>query len=297
VPVNYVWPGYEPAVEAIVRAAIQDLESLGARIVDVDLHWADVSRAVYNAVVASESAEYHRRWLRDRRDDYVSPGADFFEQGLFVPGWRYVQAQRARTLLMRQAAAVFRTVDAIVAPTGPIAPPSFDACRASGVVQGLISHCKRPFSPLGTPVLEVPVGFWGGLPIGMQVVGRWGEEQLLFQIGAAYERERPWWREQPPLENPPNRVAAPAFTDWARAAEEEVPGGSAAALSPEQVLAQAAAIGHPVRPARVQTLTRDINRELVRLAQLDGLAVGDCPRADHLNLLALDVRRPPLTEP
>src|SRR5439155_26018559 len=61
VPVNYVWPGYEPAVEAIVRAAIDDLKSLGATIVDVELPWAEVSRGVYNAVVATESAEYHRR--------------------------------------------------------------------------------------------------------------------------------------------------------------------------------------------------------------------------------------------
>jgi len=280
----------------MVRAAIKDLESLGATIVDVELPWPDVSRAVYNAVVATESAEYHRTWLRERRDDYVSPGADFFEQGLLVPGWRYVQAQRARTLLMRQAAAVFRKVDAIVAPTAPIAPPSFEACRASGVVQGLISHCKRPFSPLGVPVLEVPVGFCAGLPIGMQIVGRWGEEQVLFAIGAAYETERPWWRQRPPLDHPP-QMAEHGFDDWTRAAEEEVPGGNVAALSQEQVLAQAAAIGHPVRAHRLATLTRDVNRELVRLAQLDALSLADCPRADQLHLLTLDVHQRPLILP
>lgn len=295
VPTNYVWPGYEPEVQQVVRAAIQDLKALGARIVDVELPWADVCRAVYNAVVGFESAQYHREYLRERRDDYVSPGADFFETGLFVPAWRYVQAQRGRTLLMRQAAEVFRRVDAIVAPTSPIAPPSFEACKASPVVQALISHCKRPFSPLGAPVLELPVGFTAGLPVGMQVVGRWGQEALLFRIGVAYEKMRPWWKLCPPLDKPPAQVAG--FSDWARAAEEEVPGGNVASLTEEQVRAQAAAIGHRVQPKRLKTLTRDVNRELVRFAALDSLPLDDCPRADELNLLELDVRHFPLAAP
>lgn len=61
-----------------------------------------------------------------------------------MQGWRYIQAQRARMHLMRQAAAVLRTVDAIVAPTHPIAPPSFEASRIAVQVQATISHCKRP---------------------------------------------------------------------------------------------------------------------------------------------------------
>lgn len=289
VPVNYVWPGYEPDVEAIVRAAIEELRSLGARIVDVELPWAETSRAVYNAVVSAESAEYHRSYLRESRDAYVSPGADFFEQGLFVPGWRYLQAQKARTLLMRQAAEVFRHVDAIVAPTAPIAPPSFAACRLGTVVQGPISHCKRPFSPLGVPVLALPVGFTtGGLPVGMQVVGRWAEEALLFRIGRAYEAARPWWKRTPPLENPGRAV--PGFSDWARAAEEEVPMGDTRSVTERDVEAFAAAIGHPVSPRRLTVLTRDVNRELVRLAQLDALELDGFPRADHIDLLELGPR-------
>ncbi|MBI4419955.1 MAG: amidase [Gemmatimonadetes bacterium] len=285
VPTNYVWPGYEPEIEALVRAAVRDLESLGAKAVEVELPWADLCRPVYTAVVAAESADYHREFLRDRRDEYVSPGAGFFEQGLFVPGWRYVQAQRARTLFMRQAAGVFRTVDVIVAPTSPIAPPSFEECRKGPVVWGPISHCKRPFSLLGIPVLELPVGFTtAGLPVGMQMAGRWGEEALLFRIGVAYEAARPWWKRRPPLDDPPTSVRG--FTDWARTAEPvpETTGG----LSVDGVQALAKSMGHSVRPPHLEALAEDVNRMLAQLAPLDSLGLEGCPRADHLDLLALD---------
>ena len=286
VPANYVWLGYEPEVEALVKAAIEDLRSLGAKVVDIDLPWADSCRAVFNAVMAAEASDYHRVYLREQRDSYISPGADFFEQGLFMPAWRYVQAQRARTWMMRQAADVFRRVDAIVTPTHPIAAPSFETCRVGMPVQATISHCKRPFAPLGVPALQVPAGFTQhGLPVGMQIVAAWGAEPLLFRIGAAYERVRPWWKRRPPLGEAAH--PAPGFQDWRRAAEEEVPRGSTRTITESEVFAFANGIGHPVDPRRLATLTKDINREMVRLSALDALPLDDCARADQLDLLSL----------
>jgi aspartyl-tRNA(Asn)/glutamyl-tRNA(Gln) amidotransferase subunit A len=285
VPESYVWLGYEPEVEGIVRAAIEDLQSLGATIVNVELPWASVCRAVFNAVMAAESSDYHRAYLRDRRDDYVSPGADFFEQGLFMPAWRYVQAQRARTWMMRQAAEVFGRVDAIVTPTHPIAAPSFETCRVGMPVQATISHCKRPFAPLGVPALQVPAGFTqGGLPVGMQLVSPWGNEALLFRIGAAYERLRPWWKRRPPLGEATQPVSG--FDEWSRAAEEEVPGGASRSIRESDVIAFANGIGHRVDQRRLATLTNDINREMVRLSALDALPLDGCARADRLDLLS-----------
>jgi aspartyl-tRNA(Asn)/glutamyl-tRNA(Gln) amidotransferase subunit A len=289
VPESYMWLGYDLEVEALVRAAISDLESLGAKIVNVELPWAESCRAAFNVVMSAEAAEYHREYLREQRDAYISPGADFFEQGLLTPGWRYIQGQRARTLMMRQAAAVLRSVDAIVAPTNPIAPPSFEECRVGVQAQATISHCKRPFAPLGVPALGVPVGFTsGGLPAGMQIVGRWGDEPLLFRIGVAYETLRPWWKQRPSLDASFQPV--PGFNDWARAAEEEVPGGGATVITAEEVLALAKGIGHHVQPHRLEGLTRDFNRELVRMRHLDTLPLAGCPRADELDLLKLDAR-------
>ncbi|MEE9275566.1 MAG: amidase, partial [bacterium] len=201
IPVNHFWPGMDAEVEGLVREAVSVLEDLGARLAEVEVPWAGLDRAAYAAIVGAESAEHHRAFLRERREEYASPGADFFEQGLFVPGWRYLQAQRARTLFIRQAAALFREVDAVLTPASPIVPPTITDCLDGMKTWAPISHCTTPFSPIGCPVLQVPCGFTkANLPAGLQIAGPWGEEALVLRIGAAYEAARPWWKRRPPLE-------------------------------------------------------------------------------------------------
>jgi aspartyl-tRNA(Asn)/glutamyl-tRNA(Gln) amidotransferase subunit A len=186
-------------VEKLAREAVSALAAMGGRVVEVEIPWAEHSAAAYSVIVGAESAEYHRAYLRERRDDYASPGADFFEEGLFIPAWRYVQAQRVRTLFLRQAAAVFRKVDAVLTPTVPISPPTVADCLDGNKTWAAILHCTAPFSTLGSPVLQVPCGFTrAGHPAGLQIAGRWGEEAVLFRIGAAYEQAHPW-RRRPPL--------------------------------------------------------------------------------------------------
>ncbi len=194
VPTDHFWPGLDPEVEGIVREAISGIERLGGKIREVEVPWAGLGRIAYAAVVGPESADYHREFLRDRREDYVSPGADFFEQSLFIPGWRYVQAQRARTLFIRQAAEVFRSVDAILTPTSAVAPPTIEECLDGMKVWAPISDCTAVFSTIGNPVLQVPCGFTrAGLPVGLQIAGRWGEEARILGAGRdqlSVERER-----------------------------------------------------------------------------------------------------------
>lgn len=198
VPVNHFWPGLDAEIEGLVRAAIAEMEKLGAHIVEIEVPWADLGYLAYNAVVGPESAAYHREYLRERREDYAGPGADFFEQSLFIPGWRYVQAQRARTYFIRQAAQLFKKVDAILTPTTPIPPVTIADSLDGMKTWGPIAHCTVPFSPIGNPALQVPCGFTrAGLPAGLQIAGRWGEEALLFRIGAAYEAGHPWWQRRP----------------------------------------------------------------------------------------------------
>ncbi len=55
-----------------------------------------------------------------------------------------------------------------------------------------------PFT--GQPAISVPCGFTaGGLPIGMQLIGRWYREADLLRLAHAYEQATPWHRKRPPL--------------------------------------------------------------------------------------------------
>jgi Asp-tRNA(Asn)/Glu-tRNA(Gln) amidotransferase A subunit family amidase len=56
-----------------------------------------------------------------------------------------------------------------------------------------------PFDVSGNPAASVPIGFTpDGLPIGLHVVGRWGEDDTVLRVARELERDRPWAQQRPP---------------------------------------------------------------------------------------------------
>ena len=285
VPTNHFWPGEDPEAEAVVRENIARFEAMGASLVEVEIPWARLGQVAYAATVGPEGAEYHRKFLEHHRDGYVSPGADFFEYSLFIPGWRYVQAQKARTFFIRQAAEVFRRVDAVFTPTVAVAPPTIADCLDGMKMWPVVSDNTAAFSTIGNPVLQVPCGFTKGrLPVGLQIAGRWGDEARLFRIGKALEVDNPLWRtrppevdEQPPLEPLPEVSASPA---------QDAPETQAGS----HILAMAKTMGYAIDLDKIspEGLAQGVSKVLAGLEKLDDLDLGDCERAETLNLLEMD---------
>ena len=61
-----------------------------------------------------------------------------------------------------------------------------------------------PVNLAGLPGISIPGGFtMGGLPIGLQLIGRAFDEAALFRVGHAYERATAWHEKKPPLEAKP----------------------------------------------------------------------------------------------
>ena len=58
-----------------------------------------------------------------------------------------------------------------------------------------------PFNLTGQPAANLPCGFTrGGLPVGLQVVGRWHQESDVFRAAAGFEALQPWAGARPPLD-------------------------------------------------------------------------------------------------
>ncbi|MFQ5913768.1 MAG: amidase [Nitrospinota bacterium] len=270
-PSNYFFPGRDPEVEVLVRDAAGVLEGLGAEVREVEIPFVEYGTATYVSVVGAESAHYHRPFLQTRRYDYAGPTADFFEMGLFIPGWRYLKGQQARVLFLRQFAGVFQEVDAVITPTVPIAAPPIDASDDWPP----ILHCTLPFSAVGVPALSIPCGFTrAGLPAGLQIVGRWWEEENLFQIGAAYEAATAWHTriptfrgDPPPLKTGPSKPPQATYVGRKDA--------SKALLSRETVRDWAAAIGLKVSEDGLDDLTARVNRLNRSISRLDDLPLKD----------------------
>jgi aspartyl-tRNA(Asn)/glutamyl-tRNA(Gln) amidotransferase subunit A len=162
-----------PEVEAAWRGGLKALAAAGAELVPVDLAALAEMRVVNYALLAVEAAIFHRRWLRERAQDYGEfarirlLAAHAFGHGALI------RAQQARAALRAAVEARCEGLDLLSMPTMPdIAPPL-------GIPAS--TRFTAPFNFLGWPALTLPVGRTGaGMPLAMQLVGRpWTEEMVL----------------------------------------------------------------------------------------------------------------------
>ncbi|WP_346114518.1 amidase family protein, partial [Nonomuraea maheshkhaliensis] len=106
-----------------------------------------------------------------------------------LAGWRYVRALAARRRPAGTVGALFERHDVLALPSVPIVAPPVGARevevdgRAVAVRPALLA-LTSPWNVLGFPALTVPAGMVDGLPVGLQLVCRPGDEPLLFEAAA-----------------------------------------------------------------------------------------------------------------
>src|SRR5262249_32045095 len=109
----------------------------------------------------------------------------------------YAAAVEQRPKEIAEIREVFKDVDAFLTPTHPFAAPPFtvDAEADPGVRQFTV-----PISFTGFPAISLPCGYsTTGLPIGLQIVANDFQEQLLFRIAGAFERDTDYHLGQPSI--------------------------------------------------------------------------------------------------
>lgn len=198
VPRTYYFDRVEAEVAAAVRKAIGHLETLGALLVEVDIPMTRYIQAIHWGLMVPEATAYHEHTLRSTPDLYQNDVRVLLEAGALLTAGDYVRAQRARTMMRREWARVWKEVDVIAAPATPMT-----AVRAGqkavtwpdGTTENVSDAYVRLSSPAnvtGAPALSLPVGQdTAGMPIGMQLLGRPLGERALLRVGHAYEQTQP----------------------------------------------------------------------------------------------------------
>ena len=224
VPREYFVSGLDPEVEASVRAGIARLEALGAKTVELSLPHTEYAVATYYIVATAEASSNLARYdgvrygarspdARSLREMYLRTRADGFGPevkrrimlGTYVlsAGYYdayYLKAQKVRTLIRRDFERAFESCDALVGPTTPT--PAFRLGeKVDDPLQMYLADIFTISCNLaGLPGLSVPCGFSkAGLPIGLQLLGRPFDEETLFALGGALERELPLHRQAPTI--------------------------------------------------------------------------------------------------
>jgi amidase len=117
----------------------------------------------------------------------------------------HLRALAAVRKVARQVSRFFVDYDLLLSPTNAEPPPalgSFDAVPGNPLAGLVRAGLFVPFTPIanvtGQPAMSLPLHMAGGLPIGVQVMGRFGAEGTLFRLAAQLEAARPWAHRRPP---------------------------------------------------------------------------------------------------
>jgi len=139
---------------------------------------------------------------KDLLTDYVRENLD---RGSRVTGADYARALLAVHVMRSKLDDLMESYDLLLTPT--MAVPAFPVGQFPKVIAGREVHPRwdyLPFTPVfnlsGQPAASIPCGFSAdGMPIGLHIVGRRGEETTVLRASAAFEEARPWAHLQPPV--------------------------------------------------------------------------------------------------
>ena len=194
---NYFFEGVDSEIERAFEEAMTTLRRLGADVRDVTIP-SLAATASFMLILLAEAHAYHERDLRTHPELYGEVLRERFQAGALVTAAEYVQAQRIRSQICDETAAVLLGVDVLATPTTP--KPATPFAQAFDPDFGFPKSNMAPFNITGSPTLALPCGFSSsGLPISFQLSGRPFEEGTVLRVGHAYEQATPWHTRRPPV--------------------------------------------------------------------------------------------------
>ena len=194
---NYFFEGIDPEVERAFEESVATLRRLGAEVRDVHIPTLKATHS-FLLILLAEAYAYHERDLREHPELYGDVLRERFLAGGLVTAAEYVQAQRIRSEICRETAAVLQEVDVLATPTSP--KPATPFAQAYDPEFGFPRSNMPPFNITGSPTLAVPCGFsTSGLPLSLQLAGRPFDEALVLRVGHAYEQATSWHTRRPPV--------------------------------------------------------------------------------------------------
>jgi aspartyl-tRNA(Asn)/glutamyl-tRNA(Gln) amidotransferase subunit A len=223
IPAEFFGEGLRPAVREAVLSAVKVLEGSGAVVEEVTLPTLAYALPTYYLIacaeVSSNLARYdgvaygHRTsraedlymlYARTRSEGFgaevkrrIMLGAFALSAGHYE-GF-YKKAQQVRTLVRRDFDRCFERVDLLATPVSPT--PGFRIGeKVDDPLQMYLSDVYTiPANLAGLPGISIPCGFDGGLPIGLQLIGRPFDEATILRAAHVYEQATEWHRRRPEI--------------------------------------------------------------------------------------------------
>jgi aspartyl-tRNA(Asn)/glutamyl-tRNA(Gln) amidotransferase subunit A len=191
----------DPAVAAVCEAALAELPGQKESVA-LPLH--EEMSTITQLVMLPEAASAHLHWLRTKLADYGADVRARLLAGLLLPGTAYTTGMRARRWARLEHERALGGYDVLVAPAMPITAPRLDAIPED--YRLLLMPYNSPAALLGVPAMSMPCGLVDGLPVGLSLMGRRGDDATLLAAAKAFQRVTDWHKHRP--ERALSRVAA-----------------------------------------------------------------------------------------
>jgi aspartyl-tRNA(Asn)/glutamyl-tRNA(Gln) amidotransferase subunit A len=199
VPRRFFYDDLDPEIAAATVGALATLEQLGGQIAEFDLP-VPTDRTLQNA----EAFAVHAQNIVRSPELYQPETLRRIHSGENTSKEKIADAERALREIRRSIGSIFGSVDVLVTPTTPIAAPEIAALKQHPEQlrprEILLLRNTRPVNVWGLPAISVPCGFTrAGLPIGLQIIGPWGDEARVLRVAHAYEQATSWHKSAPHL--------------------------------------------------------------------------------------------------
>jgi len=199
----------DPEVRSIAEAAAKRFTAFGCTLEEDAPAWPnprEFHKTIYEVSQAGrqiERYEEHPDWIEATLEQMIQHAKQ-------VSALEHSKALLQRTVLYEHAHRFFETYDLLLTPQMPVGAWS----KEPGPEEGPREIGGRPtptmfdrlpftypFNLTGQPAATVPCGFTSeGLPVGLQIVGRWHAETTVLRASACFEAAQPWAAARPPLD-------------------------------------------------------------------------------------------------
>ncbi|MBO0477566.1 Asp-tRNA(Asn)/Glu-tRNA(Gln) amidotransferase subunit GatA [Vagococcus sp. DIV0080] len=221
VPKEFMSEGVDSEVRKSIEEAIETLRHLGATVEEVSLPHSKYGVQVYYIIASSEASSNLQRFdgirygyrsenITNLEDVYVNSRSEGFGEEVkrrimlgsfslssgFYDAY-FKKAGQVRTLIIEDFKKVFNDYDLILGPSSPTIAHDFGADKDHPVTAYMRDILTIPVNLAGLPGISLPCGFSEGMPIGLQLIGNYFEEEKIYQVADVFEKATEFHKQKP----------------------------------------------------------------------------------------------------